>query len=108
METEDGRQSRDAIGAGDREFVEGSIEVVVVPPVTSAFRARLEDSLQEITDLRLVTAGGSFEGGIRMIAFAGRPLPLVAILGRLPFVSQVDTQRVKGVTRLRVRLAAPG
>ncbi len=107
-EMEETRRASAANEAGESELVEGSVEVVAIPPVTSALRAKLEESLQGIADLRLVTAGGSIDGGIRMIAFASRPLPLAATLGRLPFVAQVTTKHVKNATQLQVKLTAPG
>ena len=44
-------------GGRDREseLMEGSVGVVAVPPVTAASRAKLEEGLQQIADLRLVT-----------------------------------------------------
>ena len=106
-EMEAARQGSAAKETGESELVEGSVEVVAIPPVTSALRTKLEGSLQGIADLRLVTAGGSTDGGIRMIVFASRPLPLAATLGRLPFVAQVTTQHVRNVTQLQVRLTGP-
>ncbi len=94
-------------GAGDEDLVEGSVEVLVAPPIVAALRARLEDSVRTIPDLRLVTAGGS-ASGIRIIVFASRPLPLATILGGLPFVSHVEKQTARKVTRFVVTLATPG
>ena len=106
-EVEEGRQASAESQAQDGDLVAGSVEVVAASPVTAALRAKLEESLQEMAGLRLVTSGGSADGGIRMIVFASQPVPLAAALGRLPFVAQVTTQQLKKVTQLQVKLAVP-
>ncbi len=106
-ETEETRQTSPGGGADNEDLVEGSVEVLVAPPIVAALRARLEDSVRTTPDLRLVTAGGS-ASGIRIIVFASRPLPLATILGGLPFVAHVEKQTARKVTRFVVTLATPG
>ncbi len=98
---------REDVSDGER-LVTGSVEVLVARPVTAALRSQLEDSLRRTAGLRLVTSGGAGSGEIRMIVYAAQPLPLAALLERLPFVTEVTLKTAKKVTQLQVHLAVPG
>jgi len=78
------------------------VTLSIMPPVDSGQVKRLEESLHESPDLRLVVIGGSTANGTEMVISAENAIPLVDILMKVPLVAQVTK---KGKT-LQVTLKA--
>ncbi|HEY56306.1 MAG TPA: hypothetical protein G4N90_02590 [Dehalococcoidia bacterium] len=84
------------------ELHKGLVTLSIMPPVDSGQVKRLEESLHESPDLRLVVIGGSTANGTEMVISAENAIPLVDILMKVPLVAQVTK---KGKT-LQVTLKA--
>ena len=99
------KAKKEAKGEGKKtnaELYKGLVTLSIMPPVDSGQVKRLEESLHESPDLRLVVIGGSTANGTEMVISAENAIPLVDILMKVPLVAQVTK---KGKT-LQVTLKA--
>jgi len=100
-----GKAKKEAKGEGKKtnaELYKGLVTLSIMPPVDSGQVKRLEESLHESPDLRLVVIGGSTANGTEMVISVENAIPLVDILMKVPLVAQVTK---KGKT-LQVTLKA--
>jgi hypothetical protein len=58
-------------------------------PVDLSQIRNLEEHLGQIQDLRLLLTSGSVDEGTQIIVSAGKPIPLIDVLRRLPPVAEV-------------------
>ncbi|TET26991.1 MAG: hypothetical protein E3J67_00270 [Dehalococcoidia bacterium] len=66
------------------------MELLILSPVDLAQIKKLEESLSQVPDLRLVLVSGSVDEGMRIAVSAGKPMSLVDILRKMPLVAQAD------------------
>jgi len=94
------RQAKKAAKVEDKEtsaeLYKGVVTLSIMPPVDLGQVKRLEESLQQAPDLRLVLVGGSVANGTEMVISAENPIPLIDILAKMPPVAQV-TKKGKNI-----------
>jgi FKBP-type peptidyl-prolyl cis-trans isomerase len=71
------------------ELHKGLVTLSIMPPADSGQVKRLEESLHESPDLRLVIVSGSVANGTEMVISTENAIPLVDILMKMPPVAQV-------------------
>jgi hypothetical protein len=67
----------------------GKVELVIAPPAHHHQIREFQEALHKIQDLRLALVSGTVKAGSKIIVSAGKPMPLVEILSRIPDVRQV-------------------
>lgn len=80
------------VGAGElagSRLYDGMVELVIASPARYHQITELQEYLHKIQDLRLVLVGGTVKKGTKIIVSAGKPMPLLEILSRIPNVEQV-------------------
>ena len=93
------REAKEAVGA---EFYEGSVELVIAPPVDLGQARKLEEYLSKVEDLHIVLVGGSVDEGTKIVVSAGKPIPLINVLREMPPVEEVVKKGKKIQIMLRV------
>ncbi len=71
---------------------EGTIDLVIMPPVGVLQIKNLEEKLRLIQNLRVVLTGGSVDEPIRIVVSAEQPIPLIDVLSQIPIVDQVTKE----------------
>jgi hypothetical protein len=71
------------------ETHKGIVTLTIVPPVDLGQVKRLEESLHQSPDLRLVLVSGSVANGTEIVISTENPIPLIDILMKMPPVAQV-------------------
>ncbi len=71
---------------------EGTLNIVLMPPADVPQIKNLEETLQQIQNLRIVFIGGSVYEPMKIVVSAEQPTPLVDILSRIPIVDQVSSR----------------
>ena len=72
------------------ELFKGLLTLSIMPPLDLDQLKRLEESLNNSPDLRLVLVGGSVSSGTEMVVSMENAIPLVDILMNVPSVYQVN------------------
>ncbi len=80
--------------AGDDEFYQGRVELEITGPTPDfAQMLQLRTYLREVPDLRLLSVGGSADGGTSIVVFVDKPLRLLSILSEMPLAKEVFKKR---------------
>jgi hypothetical protein len=71
------------------QLYEGTINLVLMPPVGVLQINNLEEKLRLIQNLRVILTGGSVDKPIRIVVSAEQPIPLIDVLNHIPIVDEV-------------------
>jgi hypothetical protein len=88
--------------AGGAELYLGRVELEIIAPIDFGQMMKLQAQLRGVTNLRLVSAGGSAAGNTTVVVSIDKPLPLINILRKMPPVKGV----VKKEKNIQVALEA--
>ena len=78
------------------------MKLIVTSPVDIGQLRKLEESLFQVENLRVVLIRGSVEEGTEIVISAEKPIPLLDVLGEIPIVEQA----VKKDQEIQVTLRA--
>ena len=74
------------------ELYEGTMNIVLMPPVGVLQIKNLEEKLRLVQNLRVILTGGSVDEPIRIVVSAEQPIPLIDVLSQMPTVDQVTKE----------------
>jgi hypothetical protein len=83
--------------------IEGTAEIVLIPPADSVQIGKLEEELGLVRNLRIILIEGSEDKGTRIVVSALQPMFLTDVIGEISVVQQVTRKDKQIQVSLRPR-----
>ena len=99
------KAKKEAELAAGTELYQGIVKLTITPPIDFGAMKKLEESLHQVENLRLILLSGSIGEGTIIVISAEKPIPLINILRAMPSVEQAVKRNEKIMVILKPLVA---